>query len=309
MTRRRFLQQAGGAALSLGAGVRAGGKEPPSLPNRVGYSNISWPANQLRQALETISALGYQGVQFLGWVRESYAGQELAQLKDRLGQLKLFPAALSCTKVKPRPDSPEAFTSQFREYAGFLHALGGQVLQLVDGGKPRGSYSAGEIKSMGARMNELGKWARDSGMMVGYHPHFGTLGETREGLGSVMDSTDPRYVGLIADVAHLKLGGADPAEVIRTYRQRLVLLHLKDLRRDAYDLARRDPDAARRMPIRFCEIGRGLVDFPAVTASLRQGGFQGWVIVELDRFVPPPGGPAESARINKDALRSLGFGI
>jgi hypothetical protein len=33
------------------------------------------------------------------------------------------------------------------------------------------------------------------------------------------------------------------------------------------------------------------------------------VIVELDRFEPPPGGPAESARINKDALRSLGFKI
>jgi inosose dehydratase len=59
----------------------------------------------------------------------------------------------------------------------------------------------------------------------------------------------------------------------------------------------------------FCEIGRGVVDFPAVTASLRESQFQGWVIVELDSFEPPAGGPAESARINKDALQALGFKI
>lgn len=59
--------------------------------------------------------------------------------------------------------------------------------------------------------------------------------------------------------------------------------------------------------MRFCEIGRGVVDFPAVVASLRESGFEGWAIVELDRFQPPPGGPAESARINKEALRALGF--
>ena len=309
MTRRRFLRQAGAAALSWAAFSRLDSALPGTLPNPVGYSNISWPPNELNQALETVSALGYQGVQLLGWVQEAYAGEKSSELKDRLQKLKLFPAALSCSKVKLRPDSPENFTAQFREYADFLHSLGGNVLQLIDGGKPRGNYSAGEINSMGAKMNELGKMAKDSGLTVGYHPHFGTVGETRERLGSVMDATDPQYVGLIADVAHLKLGGSDPAEVIRTYHQRLVLVHLKDVRRDAYKLARQNRDASEKLKFSFCEIGRGVVDFPAVTASLREGRFQGWVIVELDRFEPPPGGPAESARINKDALRSLGFSI
>jgi inosose dehydratase len=275
----------------------------------VGYSNISWPPNELNQALETVSALGYQGMQLLGWVQEAYAGEKTAELKDRLKKLKLSAAALSCSKVKLRPDSPEDFTAQFRVYVDFLHSLGGDILQLIDGGNPHGNYSAGEIKSLGAKMNELGKMAKDSGMTVGYHPHFGTVGETRGGLGSVLEATDPRYVGLIADVAHLKLGGSDPAGVIRTYRQRLVLLHLKDVRRDAYDLARQNRDEVKNLKAYFCEIGRGVVDFPAVTASLRESRIQGWVIVELDRFTPPPGGPAESARINRDALRALGFKI
>jgi inosose dehydratase len=282
---------------------------PDTLPNPVGYSNISWPQNELDQAMETVSALGYQGMQLLGWVQETYAGGKIAELKDRLQKLRLSAAALSCSKVKLSPESPESFADQFRVYADFLHSLGGKVLQLTDGGKPNGNYSADEIQSMGAKMNELGKIAKDSGMTLGYHPHFGTLGETREGLGRVLDATDPQYVGLIADVAHLKFGGSDPAEVIRTYHQRLVLFHLKDLRRDAYELARQNRDQVGKLKAWFCEIGRGVVDFHAVTASLRESHFQGWMIVELDRFEPPPGGPAESARINKDALRSLGFKI
>ncbi len=311
MNRRRFLRQTGTAAMSWAAFSRLDFALPGALPNPVGYSIIAWPPNEngLNQALKTVSALGYQGVQLLGWVQEAYAGEKAAELKAQLQKLNLSAAALSCSKVSLRPDASETFLPEFRQYVEFLQSLRGKVLQLIDGGKPQGKYTAGEIKSLGARMNELGKTAKDSGMIVGYHPHLGTLGETREGLGRVLDATDPQYVGLIADVAHLKLGGSDPAEVIRTYHQRLVLVHLKDVRRDAYELARRNPDAPRDLNIRFCEIGRGVVDFPAVTASLRESGFQGWMIVELDGYAPPPGGPAESARTSKAALQSLGFRI
>jgi hypothetical protein len=46
--------------------------QPGALPNPVGYSNISWPPAELNQAMETLSALGYQGMQLLGWVQEAY---------------------------------------------------------------------------------------------------------------------------------------------------------------------------------------------------------------------------------------------
>jgi len=309
MTRRGFLRQAGAAAASWAAFSRLDSAMPRTLPNPVGYSVISWPQNAFEQAFEAISALGYQGVQLLPWVQDAYADAKTAELKDRLQKLKLFPAALSCRGVSLRPDSSATFQAKLQEDADFLRSLGGSVLQITDGGKPHNNYTADQIKSLGAKMNQLGKMAKDSGLTLGYHPHFGTLGESREGLGRVLDATDPRYVGLIADVAHLKFGGSDPAEVIRTYRERLVLLHLKDVRREAYDLARRNRDEVVKLKAWFCEIGHGVVDYPAVTASLRESGFQGWGIVELDRFEPPPGGPTESARINKSALQALGFKI
>src|SRR5208282_3690085 len=104
LTRRGFLRQAGAAALSWAAFSRLNSALPGTLPNPVGYSNISWPQDELSQALDTVSALGYQGMQLLGWVQEAYAGEKIAELKDRLQKLKLSAAALSCSKVKLRPD-------------------------------------------------------------------------------------------------------------------------------------------------------------------------------------------------------------
>lgn len=110
-------------------------------------------------------------------------------------------------------------------------------------------------------------------------------------------------------MAHLTIGGSDPAEVIRTYRERLIFCHFKDVRKEVAELYREDPTAARRAKYRFCEIGQGVVDFPAVVKAFHDAQFHGWVIVELDSYEPPPGGPGENARINKIAIEKPGMRI
>lgn len=281
--------------------------EGPSsaLPNPVGYATISWPRSQFAEALQTISKLGYKGVQFLGWVSREYAGPKAPAFRQRLNDLQLKPVTLSCSRVNLDPDRPEDESSAVSDYAAFFRDLGGLYLQVTDGGSPTKEYSPGALKALGDRMNTLGKLAQDNGLHLGYHPHFNSIGETREGLARVLEATDPRYVKLIADVAHLALGGADPAEVIRTYHDRLILCHFKDVRKDVASLARQDRNLVRHTSYHFCEIGRGVVDFAAVLRAIHDVDFRGWVIVELDGYEPPPGGPAESARINHDAVRAL----
>lgn len=277
------------------------------VSNPIGYATISWPQSQFSEALETISSLGFAGIQMLGWVKDAYAGDKAGELKERLLKLRLQPATLSCSKVKLDPARPRDESAQVREYAAFLQGLGGFHLQVTDGGSPGRKYSRSEMKAFGARLNDLGKIAGEFGLTLGYHPHFGTFGETREGLGRVLEVTDRGYVKLIADVAHLALGGSDPAEVIRAYRERLSFVHLKDVRKDVAELARANPDLVRSRAYYFCEIGRGAVDFHAVLHALRD--FRGWLIVELDGYEVPRGGPAESAQINKEALRKLGLSV
>jgi inosose dehydratase len=306
-SRRDFLKRAAALTLAWTAGPGGASLLASELSNPVGYATISWPQSQFLQALDTISSLGFAGVQMLGWVKDAYAGDKTGELKERLRKLKLQPAALSCSRVKLDPAHLRDESGQVREYATFLKSLGGFNLQVTDGGSADGKYSRSEVKAFGARLNDLGKTAEEFGLDLGYHPHFGTFGETREGLRRVLDATDPRYVKLIADVAHLALGGSDPAEVIRTYHERLCLVHLKDVRKDVAELARANRDLVRSNPYHFCEIGRGAVDFPAVLRALR--GFQGWLIVELDGYEVPPGGAAECAEINKKALQKLGLTV
>ncbi len=307
--RRSFLQQLGGFAaaccgLSLSARGAAG-----SLPNPVGYATIAWPEDQFDDALSTIAGLGFRGVQMLGWVREAYAGTKTQALKDRLSELHLQPVTLSCSELELRPSKSGDEIAQMRTYAAFFQRLGGTYLQVTDAGSPDREYSDQEIESVGRRMNILGGLARDFGLTLGYHPHMGTIGETREGVGRILEATDSRYVKLIADVGHLMLGGSDPVEVVRAYHERLIFLHFKDVRRDVFALARANRQQVRKSKYHFCEIGTGTVDFPAIIQAFRDTQFKGWVIVELDAYELRPGGPAASARINRDAALRLGLQI
>jgi inosose dehydratase len=307
--RREFLQTL--ASLSVAPGVlatlRAGARDV--LPNPVGCATIAWPREEFTHALDTISRLGYRGVQMLGWVREAYAATKTQQLREHLASLKLQAVALSCSALRLAPERQGNETAEVRSYAEFFSRLGGTFLQVTDQGNPSKEYSAEEIGNLGSRMNMLGKVAQDFGLTLGYHPHFGTIGETRKGLGRVLEATDPRSVKLIADVAHLALGGSDPAEVIRAYGERLCFLHLKDLRKEIADVARQDRNLVEREGPPFCEIGLGVVDFAAVVQAMRAVRFSGWAVVELDGGNSTLGGPDASAGKSRDELRKMGFDI
>jgi inosose dehydratase len=101
-------------------------------------------------------------------------------------------------------------------------------------------------------------------------------------------------------------GGIDPSEVVRAHPERIAYIHLKDVDGDVLDGVRRDgvgfDDAVRRRV--FTELGRGRLDVPGLLAALRAIDYAGWLIVEQDSSWHAP---AESARISRDYLRSLGL--
>jgi len=56
----------------------------------------------------------------------------------------------------------------------------------------------------------------------------------------------------------------------------------------------------------FCELGKGEVNFPAVRDALNAIGYKGWIVVEQD-VIPGMGTPKESARRNREYLKSIGL--
>jgi len=179
--------------------------------------------------------------------------------------------------------------------ARFLRDAGGLYLQIIDE-RPKGrEIVAADYRRLGLLLTKLGKRVSDFGVQLGYHNHMGAMGQTPEGVEQIMAAVDPRYAKLELDVAHYFQGGGDPAAAIEKYRDRLLFLHLKDVERLPAGAA----GAAGKENYRFVELGRGLVNLPAVIDALRKINFRGWGIVELDAVPDKARTPKESAIINK----------
>ena len=147
-----------------------------------------------------------------------------------------------------------------------------------------------------------------TGLRTVFHHHCGGYIETPAEVAKLMALTDPSVLGLVLDTGHYMFGGGDPLEPLRLWPERIWHIHFKDF----------DPDVAERAKAEgwdyfgavqhgvFCELGKGAVDFPAVLARMGEIGYDGWIVVEQD-VLPSMGSPKESARRNREYLRSIGI--
>jgi len=290
LTRRTFLAGVSSVAAATTLPSFAASSRLPGV--RFGYAAITW-GNEEHQAIDDIAAAGFPGIQFRANAVTEF---KPAELKELLAQHKLTFVALSSGEVSL--DGPAA--DQIAKHvanAQFVKDAGGLYLQILDQLKsyPR-SATPDECKRLGALLTELGKRTADLGIPLGYHNHLNTLSQSPANLDLILESADPKYVKLELDTAHIVAGGGDPAKAIEKYHDRILFLHLKDVR----DVPADTPGA--KYPFEFVELGRGRVDLPSVFAALGKVKFHGWAIVELDRVPDKSRTPKECAIISKTYL-------
>ena len=178
-----------------------------------------------------------------------------------------------------------------------------QALDLFDaaGGSPRTVLSDGGVREGAmdwARFAESVTQAAARARMRGYSPtfhhHMGSRVQTPPEIERLLELTD---VGLLLDTGHLLAAGGDPVRSLRDWRERIDLVHLKDVRLDVL-LGAATWAAAWRSGV-FCELGAGDADLEGFLAELVRSGYDGWLVVEQDRF-PLSGedvGEAEDAQL------------
>ncbi len=296
-SRREFLQTAASlasiAALPLDSLVRL----PASL--EIGYAAITWGGRDL-EAIDDIASLGFPGIQLRSNILASF-GKRPAALRELLSSKRLTFAALSSGSVGIDPSKRQASIDEHVSNARFLASAGGLALQITDT-RPQGrAVTPDDCARLGDVLTDIGRRTAELGIPVGYHPHMGTVGERPENADRVLEAADPRYVKLLLDVAHYQQGGGDPVSAIRRYRDRLLLLHVKDVESPV--------PSNPGLPYRFVELGRGRVNIMAVFAALHDVGFKGWAVVELDSVTDASRTPKESAAISKSYLQAHGIGL
>jgi inosose dehydratase len=288
-SRRTFIH-AGGAlvACSLLPAPMAKAFAPVLAEIHFGYASITWDGND-RQAIEDISALGFPGIQLRANAIAEFENNPAA-LRDLLDAHKLKMVALSSGELSiDNPQDYEIATHMVR--AQFAKNAGALYLQVI-GARPKGRTPVrSDYEQMGALLVKLSKRAADIGVQIGFHNHVNSLGERPEEVDWIFESTDSRYAKLELDVAHCVQGGGDPAKMMTKYSDRLLFMHLKDVR-----------PAPAPKNYQFVELGRGRVDFPAIFASMKTINYRGWAIVELDDVPDPAQTPKECAEISKKYL-------
>lgn len=105
-------------------------------------------------------------------------------------------------------------------------------------------------------------------LIASYHPHLGSMTEHPNQIDKLFALTD---IPFCPDLAHLVAGGGDALQIVRKYRDRIQYIHLKDLKNGE-----------------FSPLGTGQIPIDKIVSFLKQTGFKGDWLVEIDGYSGDP---------------------
>ena len=145
------------------------------------------------------------------------------------------------------------------------------------------------------------------GMKIAYHHHMGTVIQSREEVDTLMALTDPKYVHLLADTGHIHYAGGDPEKLISDYIDRIVHIHLKDVRDEIVKKVRRE-NLSFLQGVKlgaFTVPGDGNINFKPIFDLIGNSNYSGWLLVEAEQD-PQLANPKLYAQKGRDTIRKLG---
>ena len=253
---------------------------------KVAYTGWTWISSHepeaakhlLEQSFRECKFLGYDYVENFAFIRDYYAEdpQELVQLAKDCG-------VNLCNLYGHFTFDVEKSLETAKQQIDFLAEIGGKWYNCQNGGfgddGPSERPTNPEmVDKMCEITNRLGEYAKEKGITVCFHPHYGTCVFSQSDIDYFAAHTNPEYVSFCLDTAHTTLAGICPVELIHQYGSRIAYMHLKDV--DTYALSK--AEGPQKMGS-FRALGHGTVNFPAVKAALEEEGFDGVLCVELDR--------------------------
>jgi inosose dehydratase len=235
---------------------------------RIGHTGITWPGEQIDQAIRDIAALGFYGFETFGATLQQWESK--GGLRRVLDENKLPLISAYCSFDMTDPAKRKDAIAQLLEQARLLKKNGGRVAVLGPNSVRRQEFNFNAAKSnIIAAVNEASKALVDLGVTPVFHQHTGTCVETREETYAVMEAVDTRYVKFGPDIGQLQKGGSDPVQVVKDFLSITHHMHLKDFNGGGYYLG-------------YCPLGEGKVNIPAILDIVEGRKIEGMVMVELD---------------------------
>ncbi len=289
---------------------------------RIGINPISWSNDDLPElggdtpletALREGAEIGYQGFE-LG----NKFPSEPAALKAKLAEYNVacisgwYSGRLAEGTLDDEIEACRAHMAKL-QFNGCSVVVYGEVASSIQGRidtplakRPRFIDDA-SWQAYAKRLDAFGAHLKSTyGLTLAYHHHMGAYVESPQDVDKLLALTG-RDVGLLFDTGHAYYGGAtDVAAQLSKHLARVVHVHCKDVREQVVRSARNDGWSFLTGVINgtFTVPGDGVIDFDAVLTLLRDGGYEGWLVVEAEQ--DPAVAPSyEYAKKGYDTLRAI----
>jgi inosose dehydratase len=226
-----------------------------------------------RATIGEVAAAGYKGIELFDGNLAEF-GDDQAPLRDALQQhdVSLVGVYSGANLIFGGIFAEELW--RVRKACAWAAEHGAEHLVIGGGAQRVEPPTDVDYDRLAAALDEIDRIAAGHGLVASYHPHLSTIVETPEQIEKVLSRTAIRFC---PDTGHLQAAGGDPVELVRTYRDRIDYVHLKDLGADGG----------------FVPLGEGVLDVRGVVDVLAATGYDGWIMVETDGW---EGDPSEGAR-------------
>jgi inosose dehydratase len=241
---------------------------------------------------------------------DGYLGSTAATVSRLLAEHGLRLVGGFVPAVLHLPGEREGSFSNIERVATLYAQAGAEILVSAvatdTAWSPRKPLASGAWDAILDGLDRLDELAARHGLRHALHPHVGTLVETADDVERVVEGSD---VGLCLDTGHLVLGGVDTIALARDAAERIVHVHLKDVRTDLADALRRGEltllEATRRGA--FLPLGDGGAPIAETIDALGAAGYGGWYVLEQDTTLAESAQAESDTKPIDDTRRSLAY--
>ena len=281
---------------------------------QVGIAATLWGEAPFLTVAEEARDAGYAGIE--GGTSDLLSNIPLARRTTSDVGLPLIGGRFAANWFAPEYRDLEL--DQLRAAAEFLADLGGSYIVAASHAVPERWRVAGHgdpeeelqpeqwgiLAESIARATDI--CTREFELQLVFRNQLGSYVETSAELDRLLSLTDPTSLMLAVDVGYLFYIGTDPRAFIRDRIERVAYVTLKDVDADLRDrhLAQGGTLPAFAEQGGFPELGGGHVDLEGILEVLREGSYEGWLVVDQDTTLRDP---SASAQISRECLVNLGL--
>ena len=170
-----------------------------------------------------------------------------------------------------------------------------------------------EWKNYGKKISEISNRLEDIGIPMSYHEHMGTIIQTEEDVGRLMNETNDKTF-LLYDTGHLLFAQANYENILRKYISRINHIHCKDIRKSILKDSLKENLSFRDSFLKgvFTVPGDGCINYNPLLKYLKINNYDKWLVIEAEQN-PKKANPLEYAKIGYkylyNTLKKAGYEI